>query len=204
MNRRTFLRHAAGLTAFAGVFSSLSAHAAWQCTPFNAQGIQQCDAGILSNIATVSINSAQNKSQWCWAACIQMVFGYYGHPISQTRIVEETFGQIVNMPAQSGQILSALNRQWIDDNGNTFTSSGNAFGANHVTAAQYLADNKPLIIGTQGHAVVLTAVRYLRDQYGKGRIIDAIVRDPWPGRGKRGLTPQEWYGVSFASLIDVY
>ena len=54
-----------------------------------------------------------------------------------------------------------------------------------MTAAQDLAENHPLIIGTGGHAVVLTAVTYVQDEWGHSDVTSAIVRDPWPGRGRQ-------------------
>jgi hypothetical protein len=67
---------------------------------------------------------AQYQSEWCWAACISMLFGYYGHPVSQQRIVTEAYGAPYNMPAASGfTIAGALNRSWIDDDGQSFQSS---------------------------------------------------------------------------------
>jgi hypothetical protein len=72
-----------------------------------------------------------------------------------------------------------------------------------MTAAQDLAADMPLIIGTMGHAMVLSRLDYLVDQYGRGEVKWATVRDPWPGRGRRVLSPQEWYNISFAARIRV-
>lgn len=72
-----------------------------------------------------------------------------------------------------------------------------------MTAAQDLTNNMPLIIGTMGHAMVLTSLRYARDVNGNGQVNAAIVRDPWPNRGRRVLTAQEWYSTSFLVRIRV-
>jgi hypothetical protein len=174
------------------------------CTYPDIYGNQQCIAGITSAILDVTASDSQHASQWCWAASIQGVFSYYGHEVPQERIVEETWGAIVNMPGQPGQILSALNRQWIDENGDVFQVSATTLTANHVTAAQDLAADNPLIIGTMGHAMILTAVEYTRNARGQGNIINAIVRDPWPyNPRRRSLTPQEWYNTTFLARIRV-
>ncbi|MBV8190396.1 MAG: hypothetical protein JO339_24350, partial [Alphaproteobacteria bacterium] len=68
-------------------------------------------------------------------------------------------------------------------------------------AARELADDQPLIIGTGGHAMVLTALTYFRDVYGNGQPLSAVVRDPWPGRGRRELSRQEWYGTGFLAKV---
>lgn len=132
-----------------------------------------------------------------------MVFRYYGYRVTQRRIVEETWGNIVNLPGRPDQILANLNRDWEDDRGKSFSVSGDSYSVNLATAASDLANDMPLIIGTMGHAVVLTSLDYWLDMYGRFQINAAIVRDPWPGRGRRPLSAQEWYGISFAVRIRV-
>jgi hypothetical protein len=173
------------------------------CSAFDWNGIQQCEAGIDSYLLDV-VSRRQNLDQWCWAACIEAVFTYHGHPVDQSRIVEAVFGEEVNMPGTPGQILSALNRRWEDDDGGEFRAHASSIGTNYVNAAQDLAADYPLIIGTMGHAMVLTSLTYARDVYGRGEIMMAEVRDPWPyNENHRALSPQEWYGISFAARIRV-
>jgi hypothetical protein len=50
----------------------------------------------------------------------------------------------------------------------------------------------------------LTALSYVVDPSGKGAVTQAIVRDPWPGQGRRTLFAQEWYGTSFLARIRVF
>jgi hypothetical protein len=177
------------------------------CGPFNNYGIQRCVAGINSDILNVTGRGLdpQEFNQWCWAASIQAIFHYYGHSISQERIVQETFGQVINMPAQPNVILAALNRYWVDDSGRQFMVQANSFSASPITAAQDLASDNPLIIGTMGHAMVLTALEYERNGYGQGSVITAVVRDPWPDNARRRvLSPQEWINTRFLARIRVY
>lgn len=146
----------------------------------------------------------QQASEWCWAACIQMVFSYWGHPVSQQEIVRQTWGAIINMPAQPIQIVKDLNRQWTDARGDEFSSVGDVFSANGVTAAQDLARDMPLIVGSMGHAMVLTAVSYDRAPNGQGQVTGAIVRDPWPGNGgRRPLSPGEAAATMLLARIRV-
>lgn len=174
------------------------------CTPYDANGIQYCNVGIPSAIIDVVGFDVQNMDQWCWAASIQAIFNYYGHSISQTRIVKETFGTIANWPAQPSQILAALNRTWIDDYGNYFIVYGTSYDADYVTAAQDLAYGYPLIIGTMGHAMVLTALSYYRNYQGQGSIQTATVRDPWPLNPRRRiLSAQEWLSTTFLVRIRI-
>ena len=65
----------------------------------------------------------QERNQWCWAACIWMIFGFYGHPLEQRRIVRAVYGSDVNLPALNGYTVAAqLNRNWKDDNDRHFKS----------------------------------------------------------------------------------
>lgn len=192
-------------TALASTLLARYTLAKSRCGPFFGPGLQDCEAGIDSGMASISAAAVggQHLSQWCWAACIEMVFRYYGFVVPQEIIVAQTWGSIVNLPAQPGQILANLNRPWIDRYGRRFGVAGDVFSANPATAAQDLAQDMPLIIGTMGHAMVLTSLRYVRDQYGRGDVKLAIVRDPWPNQGRRELTAEEWYSANFLVRIRV-
>lgn len=199
MDRRGFLG-AAGAAGLVGAMPE-SSTAALTCGPFVPPGVQECQVGIDSAISP--IYAFQQQSEWCWAACIEAVFRYYGHPVPQMRIVAETWGAIVNLPGQPQQILFDLNRPWQDDFGNTFSVGGDVLTANPITAAQDLAGNMPLIIGSMGHAMVLSGLDYVRDSVGRGQVRAAFVHDPMPGVGARVLTPQEWYSAMFLARIRV-
>ncbi len=171
-------------------------------TPYGP--IQRCTAGI-DSLDLQQAQTYQHANEWCWAACISMVFDYYGHTVSQERIVSEVWGQIVNMPGQPGQILGSLNRRWKDDDGELFTSRGDSISANNFNAVKDLQNDQPLIIGALGHAMVLTALTGDTNvQTGAWQIVQAVVRDPWPGNGgRRTLSPQEWFNVNFGARIRV-
>jgi hypothetical protein len=109
------------------------------------------------------------------------------------------------MPGLPSQILSDLNRTWKDDRGGSFTSRGDSLSANAFNAVKDLENDQPLIIGAMGHAMVLTALTgELHAQSGAWRIVEAVVRDPWPGRGgRRVLSSAEWRNINFAARIRV-
>jgi hypothetical protein len=207
MERRTFLR-----TAFAGagfIAASRTLFGAKQCgtpvqtmTPMGEQPIEVCTTGISSMTFKQAF---QQRNEWCWAACISMVFEYYKHAVDQQRIVKETWGTVADMPGMPGDIMRDLNRRWTDDGGRAFECQADTFSANADTAVQDLINDHPLIIGALGHATVLTAITSEVDmatsQY---EIREVIVRDPMPGRGgRRQLTPMEWRSIEFAARIRV-
>jgi len=207
MERRAFLR-----AAFAGagfIAASRTLFGAKQCgtpvstmTPMGPEPIEVCTAGISS----ITFKQAfQQQNEWCWAACISMVFEYYHHAVDQQRIVKETWGTVADMPGMPRDILRDLNKRWTDDAGKVFECQGDVYSVNVNTAVQDLIDDHPLIIGAMGHATVLTAITSEVDtatsQY---EIQEVIVRDPWPGSGgRRPLTPREWASINFAARIRV-
>jgi hypothetical protein len=206
MDRRTVL---AGIAAGIALPSG-PATAALRCGPFDFRGVQLCEVGIDSRVRGVS--AQQRNSQWCWAACISGIFAYHGCAVSQRRIVAQTYGHAVNLPAHGPQIAAATSQEWETDDGNWFSAECEVLWDTHffvarpdaaIEAARELADDNPLIVGATGHAMVLTAMTYARDVAGNGQPLSLTVRDPWPGRGRRQLSPQEWAGTSFLAKVII-
>ena len=190
----------AGAGAVLATLAAGRSAAAVRCTPFDRQGWQLCEGGIPSTLAGQSARP-QYRSQWCWAACISMVFGYYGHPVSQDRIVGETFGSVVDMPADTGQILAAVNRPWTDDRRRPFQAVGRALPIDAQRAARHLIDEQPLIIGSLGHATVLTAMNWRQAVDGRQALTAVVVRDPWQGGRRRLLSGPEVWATDFLALV---
>lgn len=172
----------------------------------NVKRVRRCTVGIDSRWATIVADSVdgQHMSSWCWAACIEMIFRYYGYIVSQSAVVREAWGLAVNMPGTAQQILASLNRPWTDAQGRRFGVQGSSSTANHATMIVDLQKEWPLIIGTMGHAMILAAVIYEQDAGGRVAIRRAFVLDPWPGRGTRALDAPEWYGIQFAARIRLF
>ncbi len=201
MNRRTFVSHLVAQGSFLAVLPVVT-KGEIACSAVSPT-VAACTAGLATDIASVSMNRPQQETNWCWAACIQMVFRYHGLKISQAKIVQGVFGGSVNQPGSPQDILDALNRTWTDDDDDDYDVEGDVYSVSPATVAEDLADDLPVIIGSLGHAMVLTAISYYRDLYGNGQIVGAVVRDPWPGRGRRQITPVEWANLSFAARVRV-
>lgn len=129
MDRRNFLKISSSTIGLSILGLSSSAQAFLNCTPFNLQGMQQCEVGIDSSLLSVpsSASGGQYLSQWCWAACLEMVFKYYGLNLSQEKIVKETWGGIENFPGQPRHIVKSLNRDWRNASRERFIVSGGVF-----------------------------------------------------------------------------
>lgn len=203
MDRRDFLKVTSSTVGLSILGLNSSAYALLNCSPFNGQGIQQCKSGIDSKIVTASATGGQHMCQWCWAACIEMVFKYHGFYISQEEIVKQIGGDIEKFPGQPRHILANLNRDWQDDSHVKFSVSGESYSSNLITASRDLSQNLPLIIGNMGHTMVLTSMKYDKDNWGNIKVIEADVIDPWSDRGQRTLSAQEWLGTSFLVCIRV-
>ena len=205
MERRAFFRLAlAGAGLIAGrriLFSEQQCNTAMPTmTPMGVHPVEVCTVGIPS----MSFKQAyQEMNEWCWAACISMVFDFYGHPVDQMRIVQETWGVVTDMPALPPSVLKDLNRKWTDDRGRNFLCRGDVLSVNLNSAIKDLQEGHPLIIGAAGHATVLTAVTSAVDTVTQQFVVQqVIVRDPWPGNGgRRLLTPMEWASINFAVRI---
>ncbi|KND52016.1 MAG: hypothetical protein ABA06_02005 [Parcubacteria bacterium C7867-001] len=145
--------------------------------------------------------SQQFQSQWCWAATISMLFRYYGYEVSQERIVEQAYGSLVNMPATDLTMTRAMNRRWISDDGEEFTSrvvrlmdlSSGIIAIDNTYIVNSLAQDRPLVMGARGHAVLLTEIEYIGGGY-QPNITGGGVLDPWPDiGGPRSLRNDELY-----------
>ena len=187
-----------------------AARSAVQCTPFDARGIQYCQAGVyIRNFVT-----AQQRCQnWCWAACIEAIFHQHGYVVPQQAIVARIYPDLSCRSATGPQIIRALSGYWIDQHGHRFRAWGEPIIDLHhgiwspVAAsivARELAANNPLINGAVGHATMISEILYYRNFYGQGQVVSITVRDPWPGRAnKRLLTLQEAQGTFFVARVLV-
>ena len=209
MDRRTFVTTMAGALLHARLGE---ASTACQPTPFGSV----CRSEIRFD-RFLQAYAPQRASQWCWAASVSMIFGYYGRPVSQERVVESVYGRQVNLPAMSGfTIATQLNRNWQDDYGRPFTSRVTAaydFDAGVVTLTnamivRELDAERPIVIGTANHAVVVTAIDYIPTHMGPN-IRGVGVFDPFPGFGARPLNQAEMTpmhlggGLRFVATVSV-
>jgi hypothetical protein len=147
-------------------------------------------AGIPTNefefFAAPSTDGHQRQSNWCWAACVQMVLNYRGIPVTQEQVVQRVFGGAVpNLPGQPSQILQALSGWAFTRNGQRVMISSSPVVFNGSDIVRDLAERWPIIVGVRmagnaQHALVLTAVTYQVDMYNRPIFLTAVLRDPWP------------------------
>ena len=176
--------------------------------PFSKKAFsaEECRRSPLGNLCSsflpieqlTKVYASQALSEWCWAASISMIFALNGHPVSQQRVVHDAYGAIVNMPGNYNALVGSLDRNWIDDDGDEFTTTiDKLFSMDSRTARlsnedilEALGAGNGLLYCTTTHAMVLTAMKYLPGANGP-RVVEAWVMDPWPGAGLRRLSARE-------------
>ena len=181
----------------------------------SSQALAQQYTGIPSGKMNY-VAASQQKSQWCWAASIQMVLGYYGVAISQDDIVARSYGADYNgnlpdWPGSFQTITANLNNWGIDRNGQRYTVSASmGWGAPPPNVlAQEVAEGRPVILAyrsgpASGHAVVCTAVNFTNSYYGT-MINSIVVRDPCPSYANRmNYGRLEYAGQQLASVMTAY
>jgi hypothetical protein len=176
MNRRSFLLAGAGLAG------SIAAGAAQTRMGIGAPfGVPKRVWGQNPTIVR------QDCPEWCWAACISMIFAAHGRLVPQEAIVQRVFGGLVCAPAPGSTMAEALSAVWTDTSGSTFESRVVAAydqmaGVNAITngfIVNELANDQPILYANTHHAMVLTAVDYFDTPMGP-EVVAAGVLDPWP------------------------
>jgi hypothetical protein len=198
MDRRQFLK--GGIAALAAAQASCESLKNTLCPTCPSSDSRVASVNMVQLQQAVS---TQQCEQWCWAASISMMFGFYGHPLSQAAIVAATYGNVVCLPANSSTTIGVdLSRPWLDANRRPFTSQViaaydyfngfNTFGGNSSIVAALQANN-PMLYCNRSHAMVLYSVSYVDGPSGPD-IQRADVIDPWPSSPRaHALTPAELF-----------
>ena len=144
----------------------------------------------LSSNSVNSIYAEQKQSEWCWAACIQMITNLYGADLTQDEVVARTYGPGVNRAGTLDVITSNLNGSGTTHSGRRYTITSRMLSNRMLPAAlvEELTAGRPVMLGCDeggsGHAVVCTAVTY-QGSASNPTITVLTVRDPWPSASNR-------------------
>ena len=200
--RRQFLTTLIGAAAYAA-----TARAERVCMPYD--DVEVCEVGL--KIDPHVTTAQQECLYWCWAACVESIFALGGYRVSQEDIVRRVYDQPVCAPAFGPTIAAAASGAWQTRDGHRFTTDAEILiDANEgiwrpdaaAVAAQELTANRPLILGALNHAVLLTAITFAQDRTGNYRILQAVVRDPWPtSPNRRVLTEAEAQQMFFLAAV---
>lgn len=117
----------------------------------------------------------QEKDNWCWAACIQMILRYNAVVKSQDGIVGRVYGSPYNWTASGNEIADAFDG-WQGFTVKAMKSKTAQTFINEISAG------RPLILGYGAHAYLLTHIYYTKASTGSLSPFKAIVINPATGR----------------------
>jgi hypothetical protein len=153
----------------------------------------------------------QRMENWCWAACIQMVLNYHGLYVDQQDIVTRIYGAAIDRPANGDQIMAALTGWAPDTRGRRSQIYADNYNLDAATIINDLDKKWPLIVGLRGargaatgHAYVMTAAYFSKDQYGQPTIHRVVLRDPFPGYQSRVELDAQEFGQRLQFATRVY
>ena len=147
----------------------------------------------ISNRPVVPV--AQQTPVWCWAASLSALFGYFGHPVNQQRIVSRYFGGPVPTTGPPMVMISALNSDWQDDLGRRFKISSpvtnmyppqaptGPFDVNNIGMINALDNEIPVFYADTTHAMILVQIDYIPVSPNSVQIVAGYAIDPFPRLG---------------------
>jgi hypothetical protein len=158
----------------------------------------------------------QQGTQWCWAACIQMILGHHGLNVPQDQVVARTFGRDARgrLPDWAGTMFTITNNlnDWaVDANGRRYDVLAKVHPGPPVPTRllEDLGQGRPVLLAVKthpagGHAMVATAASWLPGP--QGPIIQTlVVRDPWPSPATRATKGRvEFSGADLARRVDMH
>jgi hypothetical protein len=185
------------------------------CAPALAQQGDVEYVGIPSEKMN-AVAAAQTKSQWCWAASIQMALNFYGVDVTQEEIVERTYGvdpsgDLPDWGENFDGITANLNNWSIDNSGRRYrvTARFESGAPDPEDLYRELRQGQPVMVAfrsgpNMGHAVLITGASFTPSEDGLvPRSI--VVRDPWPSEKNRARRGRIEYSFDeFESRIDAH
>jgi hypothetical protein len=120
---------------------------------------------------TSSIYAAQKQSNWCWAACNQMLLSAQDIDESQENQCAKVFGKVINRGAENNYELAKIGLGGIyqNSNGNTvkivpYVSYLYEKNANDpIVIINKLNDGIPIVMATTLHGRVCVGVDYIKN-----------------------------------------
>ena len=154
-------------------------------TNFFSPVIRKIHVGMDSKLLNYSY-AKQNRSNWCWAACIEMITKYYGVHLRQEFFAQShcgvnPYGSIIDCPAPVDVITNNLNWCYKTHCIKTQVYHGRP---DQDSLVKLLKADMPIILayrygGPIGHAVVMTGITFEETIFGTDPT-SIIVRDPAP------------------------
>jgi hypothetical protein len=132
------------------------------------------------------VAATQLRTEWCWAASIQMVLNWYNVPVKQADVVNRIYHRTTDLAATEDAMTLALSGTAYDRRGRkVFLHAERQQGAPSASLLiREMRDRHPMLVTVHSsrrmlHALVITSVDTVSDK--TGQTITAITfRDPRP------------------------
>jgi len=199
MNRRTFVSAASALALTRGLRG--------QCQATPAGPLCTATVDIPNHLSAIH---TQDCPEWCWAASISMIFGFYNHEVEQEDIVRQVYGTLQCFPAGTRTIPQALSRAWTDADGQKFRSRvvaaydplNGVSAINNAIIVNELQNDRPLLYCNTHHAMVVGGVVFYPTP--NPTITTVGVIDPWPSNPRlHNLSQAEMYPIPAGQMTFV-
>ncbi len=154
-------------------------------------------------------SAAQMRTEWCWAASIQMILNWYNVPVRQADVVDRIYGRTIDAAASEDAITKALTGTAYDRTQRKVHLSAHRYRG--VPPSNWLLDElgrqHPVLVTfrsskTMLHAVVLTSAEYETQRDGRVHITALTFRDPSPTiRGRKAAGAVRISGQQLARFV---
>lgn len=145
------------------------------------------DQGKVAELINPNNSGRQRETQWCWAACVQMICAAQGIKYDQENVVKVAMGMKINVGGTILDFLNALSEEGTQENGQPIQLQPK-FTQKYADVMNDLDKKLPLIgafvvPGEKfGHAMVITGMNLVYNKqildYEKSHV---CLFDPWPG-----------------------
>lgn len=155
------------------------------------------------------VSAAQLKTEWCWAASVQMVLNWYNIPVTQADVVNRIYHKTDDLAASENQITRALSGIAYDRHGHKLhVSATRETGIpSPATVIGQLSREHPMLLTVHSehgmlHAVVLTSAEYVTK--GTGIHVNSLtIRDPNPTfRERHGAATLRLSGEELKHFVE--
>lgn len=136
------------------------------------------DNSVFVAMVDISIEDCiciQEKENWCWAACVQMICLYNDLKIQQPEIVYHVYGASYDWTASGNEMAESF-EGWHGFTVHSYLSKTPQSFINEI------ASGHPLIIGYDEHAYLLTHIYYKKTSNGSLTPFKVIIINPSLGK----------------------
>lgn len=210
-----FLLKSGGWSAFGVIFLGMMRRFFWMAiVALVGAGTLLAEPGkpTVVGIPTAQFNfvsAAQMKTEWCWAASVQMVLNWYKIPVTQADVVNRIYHKTDDLAASENQITRALSGIAYDRRGHKLQVSAvreTGIPSPSLLISQ-LSREHPMLLTVHSehrmlHAVVLTSAEYVTT--GTGIHVNSLtIRDPSPTfRERRGAATLRLSGEQLKHFVE--